>query len=127
MPIFYECDRCTACCRWPGQVKLSGEEITRLAAFKRITEFDFIQAFTRLRNDHKGLALADKGNGECIFLEGNDCGVNDVKPKQCREFPNLWNFPGFTKVCRAKTRVMNEEEYGAKMESIVRGLDEENF
>jgi len=30
MPIFYECQRCTACCRWPGQVRLTDEEITEL-------------------------------------------------------------------------------------------------
>ncbi|NJM55265.1 MAG: hypothetical protein HC841_04560 [Verrucomicrobiae bacterium] len=24
MPIFHECQRCTACCRWPGQVRLTG-------------------------------------------------------------------------------------------------------
>ena len=111
MPIFYECDRCTACCRWPGQVKLGNEEISRLAAFKNLSEFDFIQTFTRLTSDRKGLALADKTNGECIFLQGNDCAVNDVKPKQCRAFPNLWNFPGFEHVCRARPREVSKEEF----------------
>ena len=60
MPIFYECQRCTACCRWPGQVRLSDEEITRLAAFKGLSEFDFIQKYTRLTQDRRGLALAGK-------------------------------------------------------------------
>ena len=45
MPIFYECQRCTACCRWPGQVVLTQAEITALAAFKELSEFDFIQQF----------------------------------------------------------------------------------
>ena len=111
MPIFYECDRCTACCRWPGQVKLSDSEISRLAAFKGLTEFDFIQTFTRLTIDRKGLALADKPNGECIFLHENDCAINDVKPRQCRAFPNLWSFPGFQDVCRARPRAVTEEEF----------------
>ncbi|MEJ0090969.1 MAG: hypothetical protein WDM80_14655 [Limisphaerales bacterium] len=35
MPIFYECQRCTACCRWPGQVRLADVEITRLAAAEK--------------------------------------------------------------------------------------------
>src|SRR3954447_7948162 len=94
VPIFYECDRCTACCRWPGQVSLDDGEIARLAAFKGMSEHDFIQQYTRLTLDRQGLALQDKPNGECIFLEGNNCAVQAVKPKQCREFPNLWNFPG---------------------------------
>ena len=95
MPIFLECQRCTVCCRWPGQVCLTNEEITRLAAFKGITKNEFIQQFTRLRWDRGGLALQEKPDGGCIFLEGNDCAVQSVKPQQCRDFPNLWNFSGF--------------------------------
>lgn len=101
VPIHYECVRCTECCRWPGQVKLSDEEIARLAAFLGLSEFDFIQRYTRLRADRQGLALMDKPTGECIFLEGRDCTVQSVKPQQCRDFPNGWNFPGFEKICRA--------------------------
>src|SRR5262245_6515257 len=111
MPIFYECDRCTACCRWPGQVRLADEEIRRLAAHVGLSEFDFVQKFTRLTAGRDSLALQDKPNGECIFLNGNACEVNAVKPQQCRNFPNLWNFPGFQEVCRAKSIVMAEAEY----------------
>jgi Fe-S-cluster containining protein len=113
MPIFYECDRCTACCRWPGQVRLEEGEITRMAAHVGLPEFEFIQIYTRLAEDRRGLALADKENGECIFLRGADCQVNPVKPQQCRNFPNLWNFPGFQEVCRAKAKVLSEEAYRA--------------
>jgi hypothetical protein len=61
----------------------------------------------------QGLALEDKPSGECIFLEGNDCAINSVKPQQCREFPNLWNFPGFREVCRAKEIALDHAEYKA--------------
>ena len=101
MPIHYECVRCTECCRWPGQVRLTEIEISNLATFLGLSEFDFIQRYTRLRPDRRGLALQDKPNGECIFLEGHDCSVQPVKPQQCRDFPNKWNFPGFEKICRA--------------------------
>ena len=111
MPIFYECQRCTACCRWPGQVRITDAEISRLAVFKGMTEHAFIQEFTRLRDDRQGLALMDKPNGECIFLDGNDCAVQAVKPQQCRDFPNLWNFPGFEKTCRAVPRIVSECDY----------------
>jgi len=85
-------------------------EITRLAAFKNLTEHEFIQQFTRLRWDRGGLALREQPDGACIFLEGNDCAVQPVKPQQCRDFPNLWNFPGFEKICRAIPREVSEEE-----------------
>lgn len=111
MPVFLECQRCTACCRWPGQVRLTDAEIARLAAFKNLTEFDFIQTFTRLTQDRRGLALMDKPNGECVFLDGNNCSVQPVKPQQCRDFPNLWNFPDAEKSCRAIPRMLGDTEF----------------
>ena len=111
VPIFYECDRCTACCRWPGEVRLDDGEIARISAFLKIPEVQFIQEHTRLTQDRRGLALNEKPNGECIFLQGNDCAVQPVKPRQCREFPNLWNFPGFEQTCRALPRQVNQEQY----------------
>lgn len=111
MPIFHECQRCTACCRWPGQVRMSDAEITRLAGFLGLSEHDFIQQFTRLARDRRGLALEEKPGGECVFLEGNECRVQPVKPQQCRDFPNLWNFPGFEKSCQAIPRLVNDAEY----------------
>jgi Fe-S-cluster containining protein len=108
MAVRYECQRCTACCRWPGQVCLEEGEVTRLAGFLRISEHNFIQQHTRLRADRRGLALQERPNGECIFLDGNDCRVQSAKPQQCRDFPNGWSFPGFEKECRAK-RVEDRE------------------
>jgi Fe-S-cluster containining protein len=92
-------------------VRASEAEIARLAAFKGLSEHDFIQQFTRLRGDRAGLALKEKEDGSCIFLEGNDCSVQPVKPQQCRDFPNLWNFPGFEKLCHAIPRLVGDEDY----------------
>lgn len=111
MPLFYECQRCTACCRWPGQVKLSEPEITHLARWHGLSEFDFIQRYTRLRADRQGLALLERPNGECIFLENGACTVQALKPQQCRDFPHRWSFPGFEKLCRAIPRQVSEGEF----------------
>lgn len=115
MPVFYECQRCAACCRWPGQVRLTEAEIAALAAHLGLGEHEFIKRFTRLATDRRGLALADKPNGECIFLDGIDCMVQPVKPGQCRDFPNLWNFPGFEKICRARPVEVSPEEFAARL------------
>ena len=104
MSIFYECQRCTACCRWPGNVRVSDEEIAALAKFKGLSDFDFIQKFTRLHTDKRGLSLIEKPNHECIFLDGINCTVQPVKPQQCKDFPNKWNFPGWRDVCQAIPR-----------------------
>ena len=111
MPIFHECQRCTACCRWPGQVRLTDGEITRLAAFQSLSEPEFIEQFTRLTPDRRGLALKDQPGGACIFLAGDACAVQPVKPQQCRDFPNLWNFRGFEKLCRVIPRQVTRDEY----------------
>ena len=90
---------------------MTDTEIARLAAFKGLSENEFIQQFTRLRHDRQGLALKEQPDGACIFLEGENCAVQPVKPQQCREFPNLWNFPGFEKICHAIPREVSEAEY----------------
>jgi uncharacterized protein len=118
MPTFLECQRCTACCRWPGQVMLGNEEITRLAAHQGLPEPEFIQRYTRLRHDRRGLALLEQPDGACIFLEGESCAVQPVKPQQCRDFPNLWNFPGFEKTCRAIPQEVSESEYQRRIALI---------
>lgn len=117
MPVFWECDRCTACCRWPGQVRISEAEIRRMAAHLGVTEADFIQRYTRLDASRTGLALMDQPGGACVFLEGGDCRVQAAKPQQCRDFPNLWNFPGFERVCRARPVEVLPEEWRRRVQA----------
>lgn len=90
MPITLECQRCGACCRWPGEVRLSEEELSKIAGFKGMTDQEFIEHHTRLRKDRRGLALKEQPNGSCIFLDGTNCTVQPVKPQQCKEFPSRW-------------------------------------
>ena len=99
--VWYTCQRCTQCCRWPGFVKVSAEEIAAIARHLQIPETEFIQNHTRLRPNRDGLALLDKPNGECAFLKGRDCAIQAVKPAQCKGFPNTWNFPGWREFCQA--------------------------
>jgi hypothetical protein len=99
--VHYQCQRCTACCRWPGQVKICAAEISDIASFLGLPEHDFIQRFTRLRVQRDGLALTDQPSGACVFLDGMDCRIQPVKPRQCRDFPNRWNFPGWRTICEA--------------------------
>lgn len=111
MPIFRECQRCTACCRWPGDVRVDDLEITEIAELLGLSESEFIERFTRLRRDRKGLSLIEKPSGECVFLDGGMCSIQSVKPQQCHDFPNLWNFPGFEKSCRSRAIPVDEEHY----------------
>lgn len=106
--IHYVCQRCTACCKWPGDVRVSDEEIAKIADFLEMKEADFIAQFTRLRTNRCGLSLIEKDNHECIMLENGGCRIHPVKPSQCAGFPNKWNFPNWRDVCEAiPTRVEN--------------------
>ena len=111
MPVFHDCQRCTACCRWPGQVRLSDADVTRIAALLQLDEREFIQSHTRLQHDRRGLALQEQAAGACVFLKDNLCAIQPVKPQQCRDFPNLWKYPGSEKYCRAIPHDVSEDEY----------------
>lgn len=99
---YYVCQRCTACCRWPGDVRVGDDEIGRIAEFLGMAEDEFVQRFTRLRSDRQGLSIRERENHECVMLENGGCRIHAVKPVQCAGFPNRWNFSGWRKVCEAR-------------------------
>lgn len=82
-------------------MRIDAGEVQAIARFLALDENTFIQRFTRLRTDRRGLSLIEKENHECIMLDGDDCRIQPVKPAQCRGFPNEWNFPGWEKICHA--------------------------
>jgi uncharacterized protein len=99
--VFYVCQRCGNCCKWPGDVRIEEDEVAPIAAHLGLDEAVFLERYTRLRTNRTGLSLIEKENHECIMLDGNSCRIHAVKPAQCRGFPNLWNFPGWRDVCEA--------------------------
>ena len=83
---------------------VTDREIDCLAEFLGFTVEDFIQKHTKLGADRRGLVLTEQATGACVFLVGNACRVEAVKPQQCRDFPNIWNFPDWQIVCQAKVK-----------------------
>ncbi|MBV9390678.1 MAG: YkgJ family cysteine cluster protein, partial [Verrucomicrobia bacterium] len=84
---FFECQRCTNCCRRPGSVRLTETDIIRIAEFFAVNEFEFVQHFTELATNRQYLVLRERNNHSCIFLDGADCLIQPVKPIQCASFP----------------------------------------
>ncbi len=101
-------------------MRLTDAEITRLAAFKGLSESDFIQRFTRLRWDRGGLALQEQPDGACVFLEGENCAVQTGEAAAVPRLPDLWNFPGFEQTCQALPREVNETDYERLIAQIKR-------
>ncbi|TLD70144.1 YkgJ family cysteine cluster protein [Phragmitibacter flavus] len=98
----YLCQRCGNCCRWPGDVIVTEQEVEAIAAHVGMATDDFVQQYTRLSANRQHLSLIDNADGSCHFLEGvNSCRIQPVKPAQCSGFPNQWKFPGWREVCEA--------------------------
>ncbi len=93
-------------------------EIARLADHLGLAEHELIQRHTRLTQDRRGLALQEQPDGACVFLSGNDCAVQAVKPQQCRDFPNLWRHPEAENQCRAIPRTLGDEEYVQRVAQV---------
>jgi Fe-S-cluster containining protein len=101
-PNRYLCQRCGNCCRWPGDVRVTDDEVEKIAGFLGMETAAFIERHTRLNANRTGLSLLERPNGECGFLGGvNTCLIQPVKPAQCAGFPNAWNFPGWRNLCEA--------------------------
>ncbi len=87
----FECTGCGECCRWSGSVLLTDADVTVLSNHLGVPEQEFIDHHTRLAPNRIQLALLDKADGSCAFLEGSRCRVYAARPEQCRSFPFTWS------------------------------------
>ena len=99
----FTCRRCGNCCRWKGCVKVFPDEVDRIAAFLGVPAEKFIDEETRLTPDRMHLSLLEKEDGSCRWLSEENgvpaCLIDPVKPRQCRDFPGKWHFPGWQDKC----------------------------
>ncbi len=121
----FECRRCGNCCRWPGYVRLESDEIAPIAGLLGVDEAEFIAEQTRLTGDRRGLSLLENADGSCPFLsaaaEGAICRIQAAKPRQCRNFPLGWNFPGWEAECAGAGKGNAVEEDGGSAASTANG------
>ncbi len=76
---------CTVCCRQPGFVYLSEDDLSRAAAHLGMTPAAFESQYvyrTRWR-----MRLRKPRGSQCPFLEETGCWLHPAKPTQCRAFP----------------------------------------
>lgn len=99
----FQCLRCGACCRHPGEVRLDEGEAERIAQTLGVQIDAFIQTYTRLSSDRRGLSLIERADQACVFLDDAPatCRIQAAKPRQCREFPAGWRYADFEQVCPA--------------------------
>ena len=99
----YFCNGCGDCCRWSGHVHVNEKEITAIAGYLNMPESEFIDQYTEITQNRKGLSIIDNEKGHCYFFddEANACGVYPVRPKQCKTFPNDWTVKDLESICPA--------------------------
>ena len=66
---------------------LTDTDIDALAEALEMEPRQLINQYTRLTPNRCQLALRDKGDGFCVFLEDGYCRVYEARPEQCRNFP----------------------------------------
>ena len=87
-------------------MRVTPAEIARIAGFLDVDPDEFRRAYTRVPEIAEHSAAGDlwliekpAPDYECIFLEGNLCAVNPVKPAQCAGFPLKWRTRGMIADC----------------------------
>lgn len=81
------CNRCASCCRWPGILDITFEEVRAIAAELSMS-IELVQKEYITSDPATGdLVVRSNPDLTCIFLAGTRCTVYPVRPVACREFP----------------------------------------
>ncbi len=78
--VTLDCRACGHCCR-RNDVVLDKDDFARWRAAGR----DDLESGAFLRARKKKLKVLP--NGDCVHLRGNDCGIYELRPDNCRAFP----------------------------------------
>jgi uncharacterized protein len=82
----FECQRgCTRCCNVDGHVYLTEDDLTRAAAYLKLSPAEFEAKYV-IRYRHL-LRLRQPKDSQCHFLTEDGCSIHEVKPTQCRLYP----------------------------------------
>lgn len=80
----FECQRSGNCCRRPGYVYFTRDDIDAAAGFLGIARGEFVKRY--LAVDGRRFVLEVDAGG-CRFFDGAGCVIHPAKPLQCRSWP----------------------------------------
>ena len=81
-----DCRQCAECCR-VTEAEIYEKDVDKLAKHFSISRKEFLEKYTAT-GDEGELILRRTKDG-CVFLDGNDCTIYEVRPKTCEGFPHL--------------------------------------
>jgi len=82
-----DCRQCANCCR-VATARVTERDVDRLARHFRVKP-ERIMADYVAGSDEEGFILKRRPEGDCVFLDGNDCSVYDARPDVCQRYPHL--------------------------------------
>jgi uncharacterized protein len=97
----FQCAGCGECCRIAGQVRLTEGDTQRLAGFLDLTEHDFIQRYTEIARNRRGLVIRGDPALPCLFLNDSRCTIYAARPEQCASYPVQWRNQGRDRLCKS--------------------------
>ncbi len=83
----FECTACGKCCRRPGIVVLTPDDILRISDHLDMTLHDFCTRFLTHDEEDDLWYVHVKPGGGCVFLKEERCSIHEVKPVQCKTYP----------------------------------------
>lgn len=99
----FTCQRCGACCRVPGYVRLTEADVLAIARHLGLTPEAFVETFAELTPSRTGLRIKGSPEEPCAFLTQESlCRIHAVRPQQCRDYPARWQSRDIERVCQAQ-------------------------
>lgn len=94
-PEIKHCNRCGECCR-QSSCHLEPQDVSRIAQHLGVSRRAFARQYLQTFEPVQGqVAVKPRmAEGGCVFLRGNDCGIQDVKPKGGRDY-ECWTRKAF--------------------------------
>ena len=78
----YDCRACAMCCR-KNRVQLEPEDEARWTDAGRVE----LSGDAYVKESRAKRVLRVLRGGDCVHLRGNDCGIYELRPDNCRAFP----------------------------------------
>ena len=101
----FECQQTGKCCRCPGYVYVTKQEIQNMSSILDQTPHDFRQQYVKKDQGWDTIATPDF-RPNCFLDKKNACKVYKARPKACKTYPNwpsIWesevNLLKETQVC----------------------------
>lgn len=128
--LSFKCTGCGKCCTGtPGVVWITEEEIHAVAKFLNLPVETVSKKHVRKLGDRFALMEQRPKHGEydCTFLQGKQCSIYPVRPKQCKTFPwweeNVSSKESWEELAKDCEGVNHPEAPIVSLEEIQKGLN----